>query len=373
MELDCQLMHSLGTGEATEQESIHNLRSRKDCHPERAKDLTYFVGSPHLIVCSITLCEVPHYVRDDMKKTRSNEAYAFADLQNWEEVGGDIDRPIRLGVLGDPVAHSLSPQMQNAALKACDIKMQDARFHILPNELEDALRIIGKLDFVGVNVTVPHKIAAVSYLQDLDENARRAGAVNVIAISDEKMRGFNTDGRGFSRAIREEFSVDLRDLRVLVLGAGGAARAIALQCARENCERLVVANRTFEKARALTDELRDFFAGPRVLGPVARLQAIPWEEAAFRFQIANLDLIVNTTPLGLNRADSSPLPARLLAPHLMIYDTIYSNKQTPLMSAAREAGARGANGLSMLLHQGALAFEIWFGRDAPIEAMRAAL
>ena len=140
-----------------------------------------------------------------------------------------------------------------------------------------------------------------------------------------------------------------------------------------NCERLVIANRTFEKAKALAEELRDFFAGPKVLGPVPRLQAVPWEEAAFRFQIANLDLIVNATPLGLNRADASPLPARLLAPHLMIYDTVYSNHRTPFVSAALEAGARAANGLSMLLHQGALAFEIWFGRDAPIDAMRKAL
>ena len=220
---------------------------------------------------------------------------------------------------------------------------------------------------------MPHKIPAVGFLRELDENARRIGAVNGIAISENKMRGFNTDGRGFSRAIREEFSVDLRDLRVLVLGAGGAARAIALQCARENCERLVIANRTLEKAKALVEELRDFFAGPKVLGPVPRLQAVPWEEAAFRFQIANLDLIVNATPLGLSRADASPLPARLLAPHLMIYDTVYSNNRTPFVSAALEAGARAANGLSMLLHQGALAFEIWFGRDAPIDAMRAAL
>ena len=198
-------------------------------------------------------------------------------------------------------------------------------FHIVPNELEDALRMFTELDFIGLNLTVPHKIPAAGHLQEVDENARRIGAVNGIAISDDKMRGFNTDGRGFSRAIREEFSVDLRDLRVLVLGAGGAARAIALQCARENCERLVIANRTFEKAKALAEEFREFFAGPKVLGPVPRLQAIPWEEAAFRFQIANIDLIVNATPLGLNRADASPLPARLLAPHLMIYDTIYSN------------------------------------------------
>jgi shikimate dehydrogenase len=301
------------------------------------------------------------------------EIYTLADLKDWKKATRNVDPPIRLGVFGDPVAHSLSPQMQNAALSACKIEMQYARFHILPNELEEALRVIGELEFVGVNLTVPHKIPAATFLQELDESAQRIGAVNGVAISEHKMRGFNTDGRGFSRAIRETFSVDLRDLRVLVLGAGGAARAIALQCARENCERLVIANRTFDKAKALTQELREFFAGPKVLGPVPRLQAIPWEEAAFRFQIANIDLVVNATPLGLNRADASPLPARLLAPHLMVYDTVYSNHRTPFVSAAIEAGARAANGLSMLLHQGALAFEIWFGRDAPIDAMRKAL
>ena len=308
-----------------------------------------------------------------MKKTPAKEVYTLSDLRSWNDIVRNVDLPIRLGLLGDPVAHSLSPQMQNAALQACKIKMQYACFHILPNELRDALRIITELDFVGVNLTVPHKIPAATYVQELDENARRVGAVNGIAISDNKMRGFNTDGRGFSRAIREEFSVDLRDLRVLVLGAGGAARAIALQCARENCERLVIANRTFEKAKALAEDLRDFFAGPKVLGPVPRLQAVPWEEAAFRFQIANIDLVVNATPLGLNRTDASPLPARLLAPHLMIYDTVYSSRRTPFVSAAIEAGARGTNGSSMLLHQGALAFELWFGRNAPVDAMRKAL
>ena len=109
------------------------------------------------------------------------------------------------------------------------------------------------------------------------------------------------------------------------------------------------------------------------MGPVPRLQAIPLDEAALRFQIANVDLVVNATPLGLNRADSAPISARLLAPHLMIYDTIYSSGQTAFVSAAVEAGARAANGLSMLLHQGALAFEIWFDRAAPLDAMRKAL
>ena len=307
--------------------------------------------------------------RSETKKKSAKEVYQLADLQNWQ----GVDPPIRLGVFGDPVEHSLSPRMQNAALKHCKIDMQYARFHILPDKLGNAIQLIRKLAFVGVNLTVPHKIAAFALVDDVDQGASRIGAVNTVKIDNGRLRGFNTDGRGFSRAIREEFSVDLRDMRVLVLGAGGAGHAIALQCAKENCERLVITNRAFEKAKKLVDDLRDFFVGPKVFGPVPRLQAVPWEEAAIRFQVANVDLIVNATPLGLNRADASPIPARLLAPHVMIYDTIYSDKRTPFVAAAIEAGARAANGLSMLLHQGALAFEIWFEREAPLEVMRKAL
>jgi len=298
------------------------------------------------------------------------DVYTLADLQDWDT---KAKTPIRLGVFGDPVAHSLSPQMQNAALERCGLKMRYARFQISADELGDALALLPGLNFAGVNLTVPHKIAAFDLMDGLDDNARAVGAVNTVSLRDGKLHGHSTDGKGFSRAIREEFSVDLRDLRVLVLGAGGAARAIALQCAKENCERLVVAARNFEKAKQLSEGLHSYFTEPRVLGPVPRLQAIAWEEAVLRFQIANLDLIVNATPLGLNRADASPISARLLAPHLMVYDTIYSTERTPFVAAALAAGARGANGLSMLLHQGALAFEIWFGREAPLEVMREAL
>ena len=303
------------------------------------------------------------------KPAAAKQVYTLADLKDWH----DADPPVRLGVFGDPVEHSRSPQIQNTALKHYKIDLQYARFHILPDELREAIDLIRKLEFIGVNLTIPHKIGALELLDVGDDNAKRVGAVNVIKIEGGKLLGFNTDGRGFARAIREEFSVDLRDLRVMILGAGGAARAIALQCAKENSERLVIANRSVEKAQKLADELRDFFAGPKVLGPVARLQAVSLEEAAIRFQIGNVDLVVNATPIGLNRGDSSPIPARLLAPHLMVYDTIYSAERTPFISAAIEAGARAANGLSMLLHQGALAFEIWFQREAPIDVMRKAL
>jgi shikimate dehydrogenase len=309
-----------------------------------------------------------------MKKKRTTERYTLADLENWRKAMRDVFPPIRLGVFGDPVAHSLSPQMQNVALKHCKIDMQYARFHIRANELRPALRFLRELDFVGVNLTVPHKIAAFAQIDEADETATRAGAVNTIRIRDKKLIGSNTDGEGFLRAIRSEFSVDVRDLRVMIIGAGGGTgRAIAWQCALENCERLVLVNRTLEQAIALVDRLRPFFAGPRVLGPVSRLEAVPWDEAALRAQLQDIDLIVNATPLGMNPSDATPVPTRLLAPHHMVFDAVYGRSKTALVRAADEAGARGANGLSMLLHQGALSFSIWFDRDAPIDVMRAAL
>jgi shikimate dehydrogenase len=306
-----------------------------------------------------------------MKRKPVKEIYTLEDLRNFP----DNTPAMRLGVFGDPVGHSLSPEMQNAALRHAKLDLQYARFQISPDQLHEALRLIRDLDFIGLNLTVPHKIQALTLVDDVDEEAKRIGAVNTVAVRNGKLIGFNTDGRGFSRAVREEFSVDLRDLRVMVLGAGGAARAIALQCAKEKCERLVIVNRTLAAAKNVTDELHDFFAGPRVLGPVPRLQAVAWEESAIGFQVGNVDLIVNATPIGLQSADRSPIPARLLAPHLMIYDTVYSGSQgrTPFVIAAIEAGARATNGLSMLLHQGARSFELWFGLEAPIDVMRQAL
>jgi shikimate dehydrogenase len=300
--------------------------------------------------------------------------HTLADLRDWKKKTRDIAPPVRLGVLGDPVAHSFSPEMQNAALQKSGLALQYAPFQIAPNELPEALRLMREFDFVGLNLTVPHKIAALSLVDEIEERARQIGAINTIVFREGRSLGCNTDGPGFERAIREEFSVDLRDMRVLLLGAGGGAgRAIAYQCALGNCERLVLVNRTFDKAQALARELAAYFSGPRVLGPEARLEAIRWEERALRRQLGRTDLVINATTLGLQQSDPLPLPRSLLAPHLMIYDLVYKERLTPLLSAAEESGARGANGLTMLLHQGALAFELWFDRPAPLAAMRAAL
>src|ERR1700746_273011 len=214
---------------------------------------------------------------------QTTDRHTLADLEKWSEVARDVDPRVRLGVFGDPVAHSLSPQMQNAALRACEINMQYARFHIRPNELRSALRFLRELDFVGINLTVPHKIAALTQVDAADESAVRCSAVNTVRLHDNKLIGSNTDAEGFSRAVRSEFSIDLRDLRVMVLGAGGGTgQAIAWQCALENCERLVLVNRTPAKTNAIVERLRPLFAGPRVLGPVARIEAVRWDETAVR-------------------------------------------------------------------------------------------
>ena len=308
------------------------------------------------------------------EEDKTTDRYTLADLERWSDITRHADPPIRLGVFGDPVAHSLSPQMQNAALRAFEIHMQYARFHIRPNELRAALGFVRELDFVGINLTVPHKVVGLTQIDVADESASRCGSVNTVRLHDKKLIGSNTDAEGFSRAVRTEFSIDLRDLRVMILGAGGGTgHAIAWQCALQNCERLVLINRTATKTNALIDRLQPFFVEPRVLGPVARLQAVPWEETAVRAQLADVDLIVNATPLGMNPSDPAPIPARLLAPHHIVFDCVYRPAKTALLRAADEAGARGANGLSMLLHQGALSFSIWFNREAPIEAIRSAI
>jgi shikimate dehydrogenase len=305
---------------------------------------------------------------------QTTDRYTLTDLEKWAEIIRDVNPPIRVGVFGDPVAHSLSPQMQNAALRAFEINMQYARFHIRPNELRSALSFLRELDFVGVNLTVPHKISGLAQIDVTDESASRCGAVNTVRLRDKKLVGSNTDAEGFSRAVRGEFSIDLRDLRVMILGAGGGTgHAIAWQCALENCERLVLVNRTSAKTSAIVERLRPFFAEPRVLGPVARLEAVRWDETAVRAQLADVDLIVNATPLGMNPSDPAPIPARLLAPHHIVFDCVYRPSKTALLQAADEAGARGANGLAMLLQQGALSFSAWFNREAPIEAMRSAI
>lgn len=281
--------------------------------------------------------------------------------------------PAPYGVIGHPVGHSLSPAMQLAAFQAAGIPAQYPRLEISPDDLPAAVDAMRRKPFSGWNCTVPHKAAMLALVDARDATADAAGGVNTVLNEDGRLTGFSTDGTGWVRAIREDFGLDVRDLRVLVLGAGGAGQAIARQCALEGCERLVIANRTFEKARDLAQRLAPHFHSARLQGADLRLKAVALEEAAIARELHTIDLVVNGTSSGLRASDPPVLPARILQPHLCVHDTIYRPARTGLLRAAQEAGARTANGLSMLLHQGALAWEIWTGRSAPLEAMRAAL
>ncbi len=286
--------------------------------------------------------------------------YTLDELRHWREATSDCVPALRLAVIGDPVAHSKSPQMHNPALVAAGIDAAYTRLHILPGEVEECLRLLPQAGFIGINCTIPHKATVLAAVAQPDETARRAGGVNTVIVQpDGTTAGTSTDGGGFSRAVQESFGVKLNELRVLVLGAGGGAgRAVAMQCAAEQCAGLQLANRTVSKLPPLAAEIAAFY---------------PREKIFTTTDLSAVDLIVNCTAVGMKADDLSPIASAQLCARHLVYDTIYVGHRTPLLRAADEAGARGANGLAMLLHQGALAFERWFARPAPIEVMRAGL
>ncbi len=305
----------------------------------------------------------------------AKDVYTFSDLKNWAEVTRDLSPPARLAVFGDPVEHSRSPQMHNPALVEAGVDCQYVRLHIEPDNLVDALAMLKTSGFVGTNVTIPHKGGVFDAVDDMTDVARRIGAVNTVAIDGDRLIGHNTDAPGLKRAIREEFSMDLTDLRIMIIGAGGGAgKAAAVQCAMDHCDRLVLVNRTVEKAEALAEDLHDLFVDPDKLeGPAERLVAIPWEEKAMERELSQVDLIINATSVGMKRTDPEVVPQRLIEPHHLVYDMIYAPSRTRLIADAEAAGAKASNGLSMLLWQGALSFEFWFNQEAPVEAMHQGL
>lgn len=300
--------------------------------------------------------------------------FTLEDLRARADGAGPMPEEVRLGVLGAPVAHSLSPAMHNAALEALGRSARYAKIECPPERLAEAVALAQKAGFAGLNLTIPHKFEALALCTEVDDAARQLGAVNTLLFDGPRIVGFNTDGPGIVRAVREAFAFDLRDLRVMVLGAGGGAgSAAALQCALERCPHLVLVNRSEEKGRAVAQRAAELLRSDRLEGPADRVTVIPFTEHALREQLARTDLVINATPLGMKRSDPRLVPAALLTPDLMVYDMVYRPPVTRLLEDAAAAGARTANGLSMLLHQGALSLEIWLNAPAPVDVMRAAL
>ncbi|YCM45337.1 shikimate dehydrogenase [Verrucomicrobiaceae bacterium 227] len=281
--------------------------------------------------------------------------------------------PARFAVIGNPVAHSLSPQLHQPALDELGEDSRYVRIEVEIGKVAEAFDKMFAAGFRGINVTVPHKLEALAACDEVDAAARSMGAVNTIVFDEQgKRTGFNTDGPGFARAIREEFGVDLGDLRVIIIGAGGGAgRAIATQSILENCSQLILANRTLEKLEPIKEELLKLAHRDTLEGARDRIEIISLSSPDLQEAIEASELIINTTSVGLKNTDPTPFPAAWIEPHHLVYDTIYNPAQTKLLREASLQGARVANGLSLLIHQGALSLEYWLGKNAPIGTMRA--
>ena len=267
------------------------------------------------------------------------------------------------GVIGDPIEHTLSPTIHNAAFSHLGLNFVFLAFHVKTADLENAIQGMRGLGIHGLNVTMPHKNKVITYLDELDEAVKFLGSANTILNKTGKLSGFNTDGKGALKALREN-GVKLSKKKVLLLGAGGAAKAIAYSLGREVGE-LVVLNRAAEKAQELAERLTKTL-GKKVVGGSLSLDTV-----AENLPVS--DVLINATSVGMNPAANQSIVApQWLRPDLTVMDIVYNPVETKLAKDAKAAGARVISGVEMLIYQGAASFEIWTGKPAPIEVMRKA-
>jgi shikimate dehydrogenase len=269
------------------------------------------------------------------------------------------------GIFGYPIGHSLSPLMHNTAFAHHALDAMYLPFAVRPAHIGIAVKSIAALHIYGVNVTIPHKQAVMAWLDELTPEARLIGAVNTIHLRDGGLHGYNTDGIGFLRAL-EEAGSEVAGRTVMLLGAGGAARAIAVQLCLSGIRRLYLANRTSTRAEALAAFLKQNL-------PPADISVVSMGEASLAAHLPHTDIVVNATSVGMHPRDPLVLPSTELSPRHLVCDIVYRPLQTPLLRAAQQQGARTVDGLGMLLHQGAKAFEIWTEHAFPIPLIRARL
>jgi shikimate dehydrogenase len=276
---------------------------------------------------------------------------------------------LKYGIVGHPVKHSLSPAMQTAAFKEAGLDAEYVLYDIPPGGLADFLGSLKNIRISGVNVTIPHKIRAKEYLErngSLDPVAEKLGAVNTIKVSGEdgSLRGYNTDGPGFYSSLVEDLKFAPEGKRVFILGAGGAAKAVAMYLG-DSPARISV----FDIDAARTNSLREHYV--KYFDP-DRIEVLS-DRKRLKDAIGESDLLVNATPVGMDDADPSPVDKGLLHGGLYVYDLVYNRPCTRLVKEAGSMNLRAVTGAGMLLYQGAIAFEIWTGRKAPVEVMRRTL
>jgi len=267
------------------------------------------------------------------------------------------------GIIGDPVEHSLSPAMHNAAFQTLKLDFVYVAFRVRKDKLREAIVGAKSLDIRGLNVTMPHKNAVMKYLDEIDPMARSIGAVNTILNDKGKLIGYNTDGIGALKALKEN-DISLNGKKLLLLGAGGAGKAIAFHAAQE-VEELKILNRTTSKAKDLAEVLRKKF-GKKIDGNTLSATTIK--------ELADADIVVNATSVGMHpKDDQSPIVPSWLRPSLCVMDIVYNPVETKLVKDARSVGAKVVSGVEMLVYQGAASFEIWTNRPAPVKVMKQAI
>jgi len=267
------------------------------------------------------------------------------------------------GLIGDPVEHSMSPVMQNAAFRELKLDYIYVPFRVKSAELGQAIAGMRALNIRGLNVTVPHKVAGVQFLDELDHLAEKIGAVNTIVNDDGVLTGYNTDATGFLQALLER-EIEPSGKTAVILGAGGAARAIAFILAERGAT-LLILNRALELdwAEELARRLSETFN--------KKVEALELNRENLAPALDKADILVNATSVGMSpTADETPVPADRLRPDLIVYDIVYNPMKTRLLREAEAAGASTIGGVDMLVWQGALAFEKWTGRKAPVELMK---
>lgn len=256
-------------------------------------------------------------------------------------------------VIGDPIAQSLSPQLHNGLFKEIGVDAFYLPIGVKSQDLEKLVEGFRLMNFGGFNITKPHKMDIMKYLDGLDPLAEKIGAVNTVVYRDGKMIGYNTDGFGFIKSIENKIGdMAKEDLIILILGCGGAVKSVAMALADWGIKKVIIANRTVEKAEELANQINESWPG--------KAQAISMAAAALETAVNEAAVVANGTSLGMaDTIDQTPLPKNLMKKDLLAYDMIYSPPITQFMKDARAVGAQTVNGLEMLLYQGLLAFELW--------------
>jgi shikimate dehydrogenase len=272
-----------------------------------------------------------------------------------------------VGLIGHKLSHSISQQFQQAAFDHLGLDIRYQVWDTARDELPDIVEGLRDDSRLGANVTIPYKEAVLSLLNKVDKDARRIGAVNTIVKRDDKLVGYNTDAGGFIRALEEEGGFDPRGKRVVLIGAGGAARAVSFALIDAGVRSLVILNRSIERGRELAKDLKWDLKDSDI-----EVIALSWKDGRTLTALSGCDLLVNCTSVGMKDSASegkSPLSMGLIPKRALVYDVVYNPLETPLIVAAKKAGAHTLGGLPMLVYQGAESVELWTGKAAPIDIM----